>query len=132
MKGAWSGPGSITVNGNKERLRCRATYDVKNNDLTVDLHIRCASDSYKFDLQGGLNYVSGSVTGHWSESANGTAGAISGTIKGGVFRATVTGAHFAARMSVSTRGNSQSVAIDSPGSQISSVTISLAKSGRPN
>ena len=129
MKGTWSGPGSITVNGNKERLRCRATYDVKNSGATVDLSIRCASDSYKFDLQGGVNYVNGSVTGNWSETANGTAGSIAGTVSDGIIKVSATGPHFSALMSVTTRGNTQSVAITSPGSQISSVTISLSKSG---
>jgi hypothetical protein len=129
MKGIWSGPGSIVVNGNKERLRCRATHDVKNGGSTVDLSIRCASDSYKFDLQGGVNYVNGSVTGNWSEIANGTAGSISGTVNDGVIRVSATGAHFSALMSVNTRGSTQSVVITSPGSQISSVTISLSKSG---
>lgn len=129
MKGTWSGPGSITVNGNKERLRCRATYDVKNGGSTVDLTIRCASDSYKFDLQAGVNYVNGVVTGSWSEIANGTAGSISGTVNDGIIKVSATGAHFSALMSVNTRGSTQSVAIISPGSQISSVTISLTKSG---
>ena len=67
MAGTWSGPGTITVNGNKEKLRCRASYDVKNAGSTFDLSIRCASDSYKFDLAGGVNYVNGSVSGSWSE-----------------------------------------------------------------
>lgn len=130
MKGAWSGPGSITVNGNKERLRCRASYDVKNRDSTVDLNIRCASDSYKFDLQGGVNYVNGSISGNWNETVNGTAGSISGTVNEGLIKVSVTGAHFSALMSVNTRGNTQAVAISSPGNQISSLTISLTKGDR--
>ncbi len=59
MAGAWSGTGVITVNNNKEKLRCRANYNVSNDGSTVDLQIRCASDSYKFDLQGGVNYING-------------------------------------------------------------------------
>lgn len=127
MAGAWSGPGSITVNGKAERLRCRASYDVKNTGATVDLSIRCASDSYKFELQGGVNYVNGSVSGTWSESAHGAAGTISGTVKDGIIRVSAAGPYFSALLSMNTRGTTQSIALNSPGSQISSVTIQLAK-----
>jgi hypothetical protein len=130
MAGNWSGPGSITVSGARERLRCRANYNVSNSGSTVDMNIRCASDSYKFDLQGGVNYVNGAVTGTWSESAHGAAGTISGTASGGVVRVSAAGPYFSALLSMNTRGNSQSISLTSPGSQISSVTISLSKGSR--
>lgn len=130
MAGNWSGPGNITVSGARERLRCRAHYRVSNSGSTVDLSIRCASDSYKFDLQGGINYTNGAVTGNWSESAHGAAGTISGTMSGSVIRVSATGPYFSALLSMATRGNSQSITLNSPGSQISSVTISLSKGSR--
>ena len=129
MAGSWSGPGSITINNNKERLRCRANYVTKNNDSTVDLTISCASDSYKFNLQGGVNYVNGALNGSWSKSANSAAGTISGTASGGSIRATATGAYFTALLNMTTRGNSQSVSLTAPGTQISSVTINLSRGG---
>ena len=83
MAGAWTGTGTIAVNNNREKLRCRANYNVSNGGATVDLQIRCASDSYKFDLSGGVNAVNGNVSGTWSESAHRAAGEIAGTVKGG-------------------------------------------------
>ena len=130
MAGTWSGPGTITVNGAKERLRCRANYSVSNSGATVDLAIRCASDSYKFDLQGGVNYTNGAVSGTWSESAHGAAGTISGVVKDGRVQVSATGPYFSALLSMNTRGNTQSISLNSPGSQISSVTISLNKGAR--
>ena len=130
LAGTWSGPGNITVSGNRERLRCRANYNVSNNGSTVDLSIRCASDSYKFDLQGGVNYTNGAVSGTWSESAHGAAGTISGTVRDGRIQVSATGPYFSALLSMNTRGNTQSISLNSPGSQISSVTISLSKGGR--
>ena len=129
MAGTWSGTGSIAVNNNRERLRCRGNYNVSNNGSTVDLTIVCASDSYKFNLQGGVNQNAGNITGTWSESAHGAAGEIAGTVKGGVIAARATGPYFSAHLSLRTSGNSQSISLNSPGSQISSVTISLTKSG---
>ena len=127
MSGTWTGPGTITVSGSKERLRCRASYNVSNSGSTVDLTIRCASDSYKFDLQGGVNYANGAVTGTWSESAHGAAGTISGVVRDGRIQVSASGPYFSALLSMNTRGNTQSISLTSPGSQISSVTISLNK-----
>jgi len=129
MAGAWTGTGTIAVNNNREKLRCRANYNVSNGGATVDLQIRCASDSYKFDLSGGVNAVNGNVSGTWSESAHGAAGEIAGTVKGGVISARATGPYFSAHLSLRTTGNTQAVSLNSPGSQISSVTMQLSKGG---
>lgn len=128
MAGAWTGNGVISVNNNKEKLRCRANYNVSNGGSTVDLQIRCASDSYKFDLTAGVNHVNGVVSGTWSESAHGAAGEIAGSARAGVLSAQATGPYFSAHLSLATRGNTQAISLNSPGSQISSVTMSLAKS----
>ncbi len=127
MAGNWAGSGTITVNNNKERLRCRANYTTKNSGSTVDLDITCAGDSYKFNLSGGVNYVNGSISGNWSESAHGAAGTISGRASAGSINASATGPYFSALLNMRTTGNTQSVSLNSPGSQISSVTISLAR-----
>ena len=129
MQGAWTGTGTIAVNKNKERLRCRANYSVSNAGSTVDIQIRCASDSYKFALSGGVNQNAGTLSGTWSESAHGAAGEIAGTVKGGVITARATGPYFSAHLSLRTSANSQSIALTSPGSQISSVTMALTKAG---
>ena len=47
--GTWSGSGKITVqNGSSERIRCRSSNSASGNGLALTL--RCASDSYKFEL----------------------------------------------------------------------------------
>jgi hypothetical protein len=129
MAGAWSGTGTIAVNNNREKLRCRANYNVSNSGNTVDLQIRCASDSYKFDLTGGVNSINGALSGSWSESAHGAAGEIAGSVKGGAITARATGPYFSAHLSLRTTGNTQSISLNSPGSQISSVTMALTKAG---
>lgn len=129
MAGAWAGTGTIAVNNNKEKLRCRANYNVSNGGTTVDLQIRCASDSYKFDLTGGVNAINGNITGTWSELAHGAAGEIAGTVKGGAITARATGPYFSAHLSLRTTGNTQAISLNSPGSQISSVTMQLSKGG---
>ena len=52
--GAWSGTGTIRQgNGSTERIRCAANYRTRGSTgHEVDLQLRCASDSYNFDLVG--------------------------------------------------------------------------------
>src|SRR6202040_3249308 len=49
--GAWSGNGTVSLSdGSSERLRCRADYKIDNTGLALKQTLKCASDSYKFDL----------------------------------------------------------------------------------
>src|SRR5512138_2817766 len=66
LRGSWSGTGSITLgSGDKERIRCRANYTVEGDYVRQDL--RCASDSYKFEMQNELTHSDGQVNGNWNE-----------------------------------------------------------------
>ena len=68
MAGSWSGAGSITMaNGAQERLRCRADYHVGGNGSEMQLGLRCASDSYNFNLAGDVESDGRAVSGSWSE-----------------------------------------------------------------
>src|SRR5260221_14756268 len=69
MSGSWSGSGTITTsNGNKERIRCRARYDVDGAGSSLDLTLRCASDSYTFELQSNATHSNGAVSGPWPKT----------------------------------------------------------------
>src|SRR5258705_9723233 len=55
LSGGWSGGGSITLaSGQRERLRCRANYNVGENGTRLQQSLRCASDSYRFDVNGNI------------------------------------------------------------------------------
>ena len=83
MSGSWSGSGTITTSdGNKERIRCRAKYDVDSGGSTLDLTLRCASDSYNFELQSNVAHRNGAVSGNWSENTRHVGGNIEGSANG--------------------------------------------------
>src|SRR4029078_3597355 len=70
LAGNWSGTGTIFVaDGASERIRCRATYTVGPDGSTLQQNLRCASDSYKFELATDIRSSGSSVSGNWSETS---------------------------------------------------------------
>lgn len=128
MAGVWSGKGSISLaDGSKEAIRCRATYAVRSDGQALQQTLRCASDSYKFELSSNVVASGGSLSGTWSEATRNINGEVQGTTSGGRFQVVVSAGSFTADLALTTRGNSQSVVIRSEGSEFRQATISLAR-----
>jgi hypothetical protein len=124
--GTWSGNGKITVkDGTSERIRCRSTNSAKGNALTLSM--RCASDSYKFDLASDIAAEGANISGSWNETSRGVVGTLSGKISGSNITATATSVGVTAALSIRTSGNSLSVTIRSPGSEVSEVSVTMAR-----
>jgi hypothetical protein len=132
LSGSWAGPGTITLNtGAKERIRCRAVYRVAETGSNLQLELRCASDSYRFELQSAVTHSSdGAISGTWSEVTRGAVGTISGTSKGHQINLRANSPVFSALLAVSTQSNQQSISIQSPGSEIAAVSINLSRGAR--
>jgi hypothetical protein len=124
--GNWSGSGTITVkDGERERIRCRGTNTESGN--TLKLALKCASDSYKFELQSDLSYEGGNISGSWGETTRGVYGQLSGKMSGGRIQATAQSVGFNAGLSITSAGGKQNVSIRSPGSEVTEVSISLGR-----
>jgi hypothetical protein len=114
LPGQWSGSGTIDLaSGAQEPIKCRASYDALNEQTNLQLYIRCASDSYNFELRGSANYSNGSISGTWSESTRNLAGTLSGKGDGDNFEVLAKGPSFTANLTLVTRGDRQSVVIKS-------------------
>jgi hypothetical protein len=125
LSGSWAGSGTITLaSGAKESIRCRAIYHVDATGASLDLRLRCASDSFKFELQSNAAHNNGAVSGSWAETTRHVGGTISGSASGNRIQVLVQGT-LAARLAVNTRANQQSISIEAPGSDLSSVTITM-------
>jgi hypothetical protein len=125
--GAWNGSGTVSLSdGTSEQIRCRATYKVESG---TGLHqtLRCASDSYKFELSSDVRSQGDQVTGSWGEASRNIYGNLQGTAGGGRIDVFVEAAGFAANLTLMTRGNKQSVSISSKG-QIRDVSINMVRS----
>ena len=130
MSGSWSGSGTITTSdGNKERIRCRAKYDVAGGGSTLDLTLRCASDSYNFELQSNVAHRNGAVSGNWSENTRHVGGNIEGSANGNAISVRVSGV-ISATLGMSTNGNQQSISIQAPGTELQSVAISMSRGAK--
>jgi hypothetical protein len=128
LAGVWSGGGTVTLDdGSSERIRCRATYAVGEGGRGLNQTLTCASDSYKFDLRTNVVAEGGQISGSWSEMSRNISGTIQGSGSAGAIRVVASAAGFNADISVTTRGNRQTVVIRSE-SAFRAANITLSRS----
>ena len=108
-------------------IRCRATYKVDGTGKSLKQNLRCASDSYKFDLASDIVSEGDEITGNWSEASRNVFGSVRGRAGGGEIQVFVEAAGFAANLTVRANGNKQSVSITSKG-EIRGVSITMVRS----
>jgi hypothetical protein len=131
LAGQWSGSGKIELSdGTHESIKCRAAYDALGDQSKLQLNLRCASDSFNFDLRASANYSAGAITGNWSESTRNIAGTISGRADGDRLQVVAPASSFGATLTVTTHSGRQSVVIRSHDAQgsIRGASISLKRS----
>ena len=126
--GAWSGSGHLLVkDGGREAIRCRATYTVVAGGSGLEQALRCASDSYRFDLASNVTASGNTLTGSWKESSRDINGTVSGRINGGRIEALVEANGFAASVTLKTDGNKQNISIRSQNTELRGVDVSLKR-----
>ena len=125
LTGSWSGAGTIDFkDGHSERLRCRAD-EVGGRGDTFQLTLRCASDSYNFELSSDVTYQDGAITGSWSEATHNIKGPVTGSASGNRIDVSAKGQNFAANLRLTTMGNRQVVSINAAGTEISEVMLEM-------
>ena len=128
FNGAWSGNGTVALSdGTTERIRCKADYLVDGSGLGLKQTLKCASDSYKFDLTSDVRSQGDRISGNWSEASRNVFGNLQGTAGGGRIEVFVEANGFAANLTLQTNGNKQTVQISSKG-EIRGVNITMVKS----
>jgi hypothetical protein len=126
--GSWTGSGTITVkNGTRERLRCKARYQISAGGYTLAQDLTCASDSYKFNVISNIVTQGGTLSGTWAESTRNVSGQISGHIDPKQISAVVDGVGFTAGVGIASRGGRQSVEIRPTGTDVTDVMVTMSK-----
>ena len=129
FEGNWTGTGTVSAeNGTKERLRCRAHYDVGGSGNSMVQNLTCASDSYKFNVVSDVKAEDGAISGSWEETSRGAKGRISGKVGPTQISAFVQGLGFTASIGIAARGGRQSVTLSPTGTDIKNVSVTMSKS----
>jgi hypothetical protein len=128
LAGSWAGAGRIDLqDGTSERIKCRASYSVGDGGLSFKQQLRCASDSYKFDVNSNIQSQGGSLSGTWSEATRNLTGKVSGNASASRIQARVDGGAFSAGLNVYTNGNQQGITIVPQGTEVKGVTVTMVK-----
>jgi hypothetical protein len=129
LNGSWSGGGLIKKsNGASERIRCLSAFQPAGAG-NLSIRLRCASDSYNFDLTANVAYQGGAISGSFQEASRSVVGGISGrsASEGRQVQAVAQAPGLTSNISLTTRGNHQLVSIVTPGSEVPEITMTLEK-----
>jgi len=129
--GSWSGNGTLRPSdGAAERIRCKANYRVHGaTGHDIDLQLRCASDSYNFDLAGKFTADElNRVSGQWTERSRNIGGIAIGNAFGDRMQLHVESNAFTAELQMVTRSPKQRVTINSKGGgRVIKASITLSR-----
>ena len=129
--GSWTGTGTLRPSGGAaERIRCKAQYrQIGTSQHEINLQLRCASDSYNFDLTGDFTADDqDQVSGRWTERSRNVGGTAIGNARGDRLQIHAESSAFSADLVLVTRNRRQSVTIDSQGGgQVVKASITLSR-----
>jgi hypothetical protein len=129
LNGAWSGGGQVRLEGGKtERITCKAYYTPRDGGSGVGIALRCASTSFSINLRSTIASSGGRVTGSWEEQTFNASGDVVGRASAGNLAVSISGGGFNGSMSVSFGSATQQVSINTSGTALKGVSISLSKS----
>jgi hypothetical protein len=112
LLGWWSGNGWLRFkDGNREEVKCRATYRWDSGGGKLLQAVRCASASGKVDIKSEIQESGGKLTGSWRERTYEFEGDLLGEVMTGGFRVTVSGSDVKANMAVFVKEKRQIVEV---------------------
>jgi hypothetical protein len=99
LKGDWKGGGIVILDsGEKKKVDCTTTYKVAGSNVTQTLH--CKGEDYEVNTLLKVTDKAGKIKGTWTESVYDASGSVTGTAKGNLIHAIISGDKFSGRMSI--------------------------------
>ena len=130
LAGEWAGTGWMKPSdGPRERIRCKASYVVKKPEKSLNFELKCASEAYKMLFSAEIEQDGSVISGNWFESEYRQAGKLYGTSARGLIEARLEGNTVAAFVTVQTKADHQTFALEAPGAWASEVTVELDREG---
>jgi hypothetical protein len=128
MSGTWSGGGKVVFSdGHDEPIRCRLGNDVGGAGSLLELHLRCASASYNFEVQSTVAARQGEVSGNWNETSRNIRGQLLGVLEKDRVVAHVEGGAFDADVTLAITGSSLVFTLAPVGTEVREVVIILQR-----
>lgn len=127
--GDWRGNGIISLtDGSQEKIRCRAGYGVRGDGNALSIDVNCASDSYRVHIVANAVAQGNTFSGTWQETTRQVSGDVTGRIPAaGEMQASFEVMGGGLQLSARTNGRRQDIVIQSQGTDIRGVTISLKR-----
>ena len=127
MAGGWSGGGRVVFSdGRDEFIRCRASF-ADEAGAALEQHLRCASDSYNFDIGSTVEAQGSELSGNWNEATRNVAGQIEGRVLGNRIEAHVEAAQFQADLALSVAGNAMHVTLVPQSNDVRQIEVTLRR-----
>jgi len=128
MSGTWSGSGKVVFSdGHDDPIRCRLGNDVGGAGSLLELHLRCASASYNFEVQSAVAAYEGTVSGNWNETSRNIRGRVVGVWEKERVIAHVEGGAFEADVTLAATGSSLLFTLAPVGTEVREVVIMLQR-----
>lgn len=130
--GRWVGEGRLGFRASDnsqfttELVKCRVTYQPRDNGNAVHQSIRCAAQGGNIEVQTDVRNTGGTLTGTWKELTRDWAGDVNGTATENALRVRISSDNLSANMNVQLRGNKQIIEIQFINSSLIGLTLLLA------
>ncbi|RYC33252.1 hypothetical protein D3273_05145 [Lichenibacterium minor] len=127
--GEWTGTGDVTMSdGSRDRIKCKASYSVGPSGEALNINVNCASDSYRVNIISNVVAQGTDFSGTWRETTRQVSGDVTGRVPAvGQYQASLQGTGFGLELAATSNGKIQAITINSQGTDVKSVKISLKK-----
>lgn len=127
--GEWTGTGDVTMSdGSRDRIKCKASYSTGPSGQALNINVNCASDSYRVNIISNVVAQGTDFSGTWRETTRQVSGDVTGRVPGaGEYQASLSGTGFGLELAATSNGKIQAITINSHGTDVQSVRISLRK-----
>ena len=125
LLGSWGGSGTYKLqDGTSEKLKCDAYYTGSGSQLGIA--VRCSGQNNKIEMRSKLTSNGGALSGSWEERTYNAAGNVTGKLTDQNLKLEIVGG-VAGTMTVNYDQTKQTVAINTEGIPLKSVTVSLSR-----
>lgn len=127
LSGTWSGIGAAGATvGSAERIACRVDY-TPSSPAHLHMTLRCASPSYRVEVDGELARDGDRIDGTLQEQSFGVSGSLSGTVRTDRLDAIVSGLGVSAMLSMTLHGDVQAVTLQGLGTLSAGASVRLRR-----